>query len=177
MLIAKIPENNPDFAKMVSMLNDGPIQGNFDEYGVNKQGVLEVVPIDNLKRPKGFNAGLLNAVFKYLPDKHKQGISLSHLCYAGELDGSVLGCYAADPHTDEDIGTFNVRWLVVLQCKKGFVFTGFNQTEQFQMTLEPGMVIEFDEDQIHDLAAPEEGIDVTVPNLFYTIAAPHQINY
>lgn len=176
MLIAQMHLENGQFDDSVPIPNAQSIIRQAEKYGINKLGAMDWIPIDNLPRPSGFNDAILNQVYESLGDNHKTNLSVSDLMRAANMDGSALGCYAAEDHDDADISAFNTRWLIVVRCEPGFVLHAESDSGAFDIEIQTGMIIEFNESITHSLEAlnPQE-IKVSSPNIFYSIPAPCQL--
>lgn len=173
MVITHLPSEGNRVVTHGAFPNPSKILKEVKEWGLNKKGVIESWPIQSAPIPKGFNDWLLNAVYDHLGSVEQEPCDLETLRIAGRDDGMVVGCFAAEPHTDTDVSLFAHRWLVVLQVQPGFRMRGFDDNGPFLLDLEPGQVIAFDETQVHSVEAYDPlDVDVTIPNLFYTVPDP-----
>lgn len=155
--------------------NPKPIIIDVLEHGLSRKGCSLGWPIQALDRKGPFEDALMDAVYNALESDLRSETSLELLKALGEDDGMIVGCYGAEEHTDTDVSVFPDRWLVVLQCGSGYRFKGFDDNGSFDVEIEPGLVIGFNETEIHSLEiADRESIDVNWPNLFYTLPDPNR---
>lgn len=145
------------------------------QQGLKSTGEMADIAIIGLTSQNVFPNHIRDDAIDAIADAVDQDMDTSLLYTLAADDGMLIGCYAAEEHTDEDVSVFAHRWVVVMQACPGAVFRGATALGVFELPLEAGQIIAFDETLPHSvmISSPDH-LDITSPNLFYTIPDPTQ---
>lgn len=172
MLVATFPATGASIEKLFGSQNWFDDQVLEDERHRLEDGcATEVGGVGNTYPGPGFRDAFFRLVARYLDpiDYEVQKVMRRHL--------DILGTFAVQPHNDYGIDDYRERWLLVLQCGKGYTFKGFGPEGHVSIPLKAGQLIAFDEWRDHqvDIDDPDRA-KIRKANYFLTVPNPDFID-